>query len=988
MTTKRRRTLPPVSPKVSAELRPLVSAIAEIIETGEGVRGNPLDRKLTLRDLLDSGIGRLRNGLPPSNPGALQPGTGAPDLSTPPKPVGFEAVAAFDGEVFLTWETPQRLYSNHALTNIYRAESDNFANAERIGQEPGMFYIDNVRADASQKTYYYWISFTSTSDVEGPINDAAGTSVTTILTPEYIIEQIEGQISESELANDLLTPIQSIPTIQNTIDDHGLRIPTLEDTVGNHAIQIPSMQDILDNYGPRIDTAEGTLADHEQDITSLQATLITVNGDLIANANAISGLDTRVLANEGDISAQAGQISALQATLNDINIGPFDANASYTVGNLFRYDSVVYEVIAAQTPPNATPPNATYYSPQPDYQSIADAVSANASAVNSLDVRVTAAEGELISQAGDITLLQSDLSTAEGNITGNANAISSLGTRVTATENGIVSLSGDITTLNNSLTTTNGNVTSNADAINSLQTEVSDLDGVVSSQSTDITQLQNSLTIAEGDITLNSGAINSLDSRVTSAEGTISSQGTALTNLNNSLNTLDGEVTANAGALNLLDNRVTSAEGTITSQGSAITQLQNDVQNLDVDGNAAAINSLTTRVEDVEGEVTATAQNLTQLEATVNDNSAAIQTKAEVSAVQGIANDVAVLSAQYTVKLDVNGRVAGIGLANDNGVTSFVVASDSVYFIDPGQSITAFNPDTNYASMAALRNTQFVFGYATVEGQRRFAINVPAYIPDATITNAMIKDAVITGAKIKDATINGAKIDIADIWELNIANEVRSVPFAAGSTGWRISRNGSAEFNNATFRGHIEADSGYIASTLQIGGTNRDFGQLLSYAENAQTAAQRVDQWVRPGTTLINGNQIFTGDAYVDTLQLKGQAVTIPAGARRQQPLAIGSSFTTVASFNFNNNTDDAIGGILTGFVRVTSAFGQATITVEARAVVNGTPVETMQAPDIAPISAYVSLPKGVFSVAIQARQINGSSMSVVGSIAVIGAKR
>ena len=68
MTTKRRRTLPPVSPKVSAELRPLVSAIAEIIETGEGVRGNPLDRKLTLRDLLDSGIGRLRNGFPPVKP--------------------------------------------------------------------------------------------------------------------------------------------------------------------------------------------------------------------------------------------------------------------------------------------------------------------------------------------------------------------------------------------------------------------------------------------------------------------------------------------------------------------------------------------------------------------------------------------------------------------------------------------------------------------------------------------------------------------------------------------------------------------------------------------------------------------------------------------------------------------------------------------------------------------------------------------------------
>jgi predicted nucleic acid-binding Zn-ribbon protein len=881
MTTKRRRTLPPVSPKVSAELRPLVSAIAEIIETGEGVRGDPLDRKLTLRDLLDSGIGRLRNGLPPSNPGALQPGTGAPDLSTPPKPVGFEAVAAFDGEVFLTWETPQRLYSNHALTNIYRAESDNFANAERIGQEPGMFYIDNVRADASQKTYYYWISFTSTSDIEGPTNDTSGTPVTTILSPEYIIDQIQGQISESELANELLTPIQAIPTIQSTLDDYDIRIPSLEATVGNHAIQIPSMQGLLDDYGPRIAAAEGTIVSHENDITSLSASLQSAELDIIANADAYSALDTRVVATETEIAAQAGQITSLQTSLNDLAISAFDANYVYAIGELFRYDNIVYEVVATQTAPNATPPNATYYTARPDYETIADTVSANSAAVSALDTRVTAAEGSITSQATDITLLQSDMATAQGDITSNANATSSLDTRVTTAENNITGLSGDITVLQNSLATTDGNVTTNANAINSLQTSVSSINGVITSQSTDITQLQNDLDAAELSITANAGAITSLTNRVTATEGDISSQSTQLTNLNNELTAAENGITANSQALSLLDSRVSSTEGTVASQGAAITQLQNDLDLAEqgVSGNASAINSLTTRVTSAEGSLSSVAQDVSQLQVSVGDNSAAIQTKAEVSAVQGIADDVAVLSAQYTVKLDVNGRVAGIGLANDNGVTSFVVASDSVYFIDPGQSITAFNPDTNYASMAALRNTQFVFGYATVEGQRRFAINVPAYIPELYVENAMLKDLVVTRAKIANLAVNGAKIDIADIWELNIGDEVRSVPFAAGSTGWRISRDGNAEFNNATFRGHVEADSGYIASTLQIGGTGRDFGELLQMAESADTSL--FESWVRPGTTLIDGNKIFTGDAYVDTLQIKGNAVTVPDQAER-----------------------------------------------------------------------------------------------------------
>lgn len=872
MQNRRRRTLPPVSPKVSAELRPLVSAIAEIIETGEGVRGDPLDRKLTLRDLLDSGIGKLRNGLQANNPGALEPGTDVPDLSVPPKPSGFEAVAAFDGEVFLTWNPPTQAYRNHAFTNVYRAEEDNFANATLIGQHPGMFFIDNVRADTTQKTYYYWISWVSAANIEGPLNDTAGTSVTTILTPEYIIDQIQGQIGESELANELLTPIQSIPTIQNTIDDHGIRIPTLEDTVGNHAIQIPSMQDILDNYGPRIDTAEGTLVDHEQDIANLQATLITVNGDLVANANAISGLDTRVLANEGDISAQAGQISALQATLNDINIGPFDANANYSVGNLFRYDSVVYEVIATQAPPNATPPNATYYSPQPDYQSIADAVSANASAVNSLDVRVTAAEGELISQAGDITLLQSDLSTAEGNITGNANAIGSLGTRVTATENGIVSLSGDITTLNNSLTNTNGNVTTNANAINSLQTSVSSINGVITSQSTDITQLQNDLDAAELNITANAGAITSLTNRVTATEGDISSQSTQLTNLNNELTAAEGGIAANSQALSLLDSRVSSTEGTVVSQGAAITQLQNDLDLAEqgVSGNASAINSLTTRVTSAEGSLSSVAQDVSQLQVSVGDNTAAIQTKAEVSAVQGLEDDLAVVAARYTIKLDVNGRVSGIALGNDGTTSSFIVASDAVYFIDPGQSITAFNPNTNYSSMAALRNTQFVFGYATVEGQTRFAINVPAYIPQLYVEAGMIKDLAVTRAKIANLAVNGAKIDIADIWELNIGNEVKSDNYSVGNSGWRIDRNGNSEFNNSIFRGQVEVFGGSISGSTAVDGST--LSAIKSAAEAADTSL--FQSWVRPGTTLINGNKIFTGDAYVDTLQIKGNAVS------------------------------------------------------------------------------------------------------------------
>ena len=882
MTTKRRRTLPPVSPKVSAELRPLVSAIAEIIETGEGVRGDPLDRKLTLRDLLDSGIGRLRNGLPPSNPGALQPGTGAPDLSTPPKPVGFEAVAAFDGEVFLTWETPQRLYSNHALTNIYRAESDNFANAERIGQEPGMFYIDNVRADASQKTYYYWISFTSTSDVEGPVNDTAGTPVTTILSPEYIIDKINGLISKSELANDVLTPINQIPSINTTLADH------------------------------------------------------------------------------------AGRIQSTEAALSDLlNVPAYDTGTDYAVDDLVSYNGFTWRALVAMTAPAPTPAEGANWTQVGQYATFGDIIAGNAVAIDDLDVRVTSAEGTITSYGTEITGIK---------------------TRLTNTENGT---------------------------------------------------------------TANSTAINTLDGRVTQTEQGISANSSDITQLQNDLSTAENGITANSQALSLLDSRVGSAEGTITSQGQAVTQLQSDLNNLasTASANASAINSLTIRVTSAEGSLSSVAQDVSQLQVSVGDNSAAIQTKAEVSAVQGIADDVAVLSAQYTVKLDVNGRVAGIGLANNNGVTSFVVASDSVYFIDPGQSITAFNPNTNYASMAALRNTQFVFGYATVEGQRRFAINVPAYIPDATITNAMIKDAVITGAKIKDATINGAKIDIADVWELNIGDLIRSQNFVAGQSGWRIAKDGTVEFNDGVFRGQVEVEgqtrsqivpqtligqtndpnsvvlsitsskSGvcfvrvkvsqhpddvrppytrcslnsialpviseevfadhviltFGATNLQVGGNQLVFydrtiagaslvglidwyemyHDLLGEYQGAIQASQSIDAWTKPGTTLIDGNQIFTGDAYVDTLQIKGQAVTFPRGASASGSQRVGTSWVTLASVYVSSTGAPIICQGMFSVVNSTTLSSNVTITesIEYR-VLRGSTV--LQGPIRALVLQYI----------------------------------
>lgn len=219
--TIRRKTLPALSPKAPAELRPLFAAMAEILETGEGVRGDKLDRKLTLRDLLDGGLAKLR--VPGNAEGGLSP---APiesfpkDMSIPPVPTGFIADGSFFGMVNLSWEPPQRRYGNHAFTRIYRSDVDSFGSASVVGMEPGMFYSDMVRDDAlvvddplNLKGYYYWITFVSASNVEGPPNSPNGTFAQPLPDAAYLLGQLSGQLGESQLEQDLRARIDLIDGI-------------------------------------------------------------------------------------------------------------------------------------------------------------------------------------------------------------------------------------------------------------------------------------------------------------------------------------------------------------------------------------------------------------------------------------------------------------------------------------------------------------------------------------------------------------------------------------------------------------------------------------------------------------------------------------------------------------------------------------------------------------------------------------------------------
>ncbi|MFC6379612.1 phage tail tip fiber protein, partial [Tatumella terrea] len=181
------------------------------------------------------------------------------------------------------------------------------------------------------------------------------------------------------------------------------------------------------------------------------------------------------------------------------------------------------------------------------------------------------------------------------------------------------------------------------------------------------------------------------------------------------------------------------------------------VENKATEANASAISSLNSTVTQQGSEITSQANSITSLTTTVGNNSSAIQ---ENSRAVATLNQTVSATWSLKVQTDSNGNkiVAGIGLSSDsdNG-SQFLVQADRF-------------------AMITGTNGNITSPFAVSGGQ-------------TYIQSAMIQDASIGSAKISD---------------------LQSDNYSGGTAGWKITKDGTAEFNNVTVRGHIYASQGSI----------------------------------------------------------------------------------------------------------------------------------------------------------------------------------
>lgn len=293
------------------------------------------------------------------------------------------------------------------------------------------------------------------------------------------------------------------------------------------------------------------------------------------------------------------------------------------------------------------------------------------------------------------------------------------------------------------------------------------------------------------------------------------------------------------------------------------------------------------------------------------------------------------LFAKYTVKIDNNGYVTGFGLASteNNGVptSEFAVRADRFYVASPsGPGVAPAIPFTVQTTPTTINGVPVPVGVYLTDG----------FIKNGTITNAKIANAAIDDAKI--ANLSADKIRAGSItagqyvqssgyasgaagWRINGngyaefanawirgtvfatagqiggnnlgANYIQSANFSSGSSGWRLLSDGNLEANNVIMRGEIKggAFTGYAwppagQTGFYLGGPglllgNANSGQFFQvdaagnvYGPGWQVTGGvlRISRAVIGGATIESAN--ITAANVIDTLNLQGNAVTVPVG--------------------------------------------------------------------------------------------------------------
>jgi hypothetical protein len=321
-----RNDLPsPSAPNFNQRLR-------ETIQTYLGKQGDPLDRGLTLRDLIENGFATFKEGF---NASSLSGGGGggalpiAPvvvdgevDLTPPPQPTGFTLSTAIS-HVFIEHDPPiYRQGRGHLRTHVYGtkvaagAPLPTFSDAVEVGQFSGQVWA--MPSDPAT-TWRLWIKWESNDGVLSP-TPAGGTNGLEAITGQDVDAMVRAMTGEGR-------PFTVLP------------FPEVIDGVTYPAGIYSTNAFIMDLQVTRAKIAN--LAVDNSKIANLSASKITAGsiavGQHIQSSNSVTGLTGWRINGNGTAEFAAasirGQLIANQIDTRGLSIRDSSGNVILNAGS-------------------------------------------------------------------------------------------------------------------------------------------------------------------------------------------------------------------------------------------------------------------------------------------------------------------------------------------------------------------------------------------------------------------------------------------------------------------------------------------------------------------------------------------------------------------------------------------------------------------------------------------------------------------------------
>jgi len=475
--------LPAIPAGASPELRKYLETLSQVVSIRLGRRGDPRDRAVTLRELIDGGLAKEFSSAPfdpnrNGNGGFASPQALLADLAVPPAPTGFTASGAYS-QINLNWDYPA--YSNHSHTEVHVHTSNVIGDATLLGIQTGRVLVDPV---GSGQTRYYWVRHVNTDGLAGPFNSASGTAASTAADASHLLSVLSGAITSSQLTTDLSTEItdatSNVTALQNTYGSTAAAATSAASAANAQAAALLAQQG-AETAESNAETAE-TNAETAQAAASNSASSAasSATGALGSAATAESHKNTAATASSNAAGSAAAANSSSQAAAASATAAGTSATASDTAKT------------AAETAKSSAESSKNSAA-----TSASSATSSAAAAQSSASTAATAA-----GQAGtSATAANTSAQAAAASATTAGTSATAATTAKTAAETAKSNAEASASSAASSATAANGSATAAASTVSGLTARLNDVNNTGSGSAVTVEQAYSVTASNAGDIT-------------------------------------------------------------------------------------------------------------------------------------------------------------------------------------------------------------------------------------------------------------------------------------------------------------------------------------------------------------------------------------------------------------------------------------------------------------------------------------------------------